>query len=213
MKTKRLVYGVGINDADYETQKFEYLGKANGQTVNKSLWKCPFYRTWSNMLERCYSQRFQSTRPSYVGCTVCEEWERFSNFKAWMETQEWEGLNLDKDILFRGNKVYSPETCVFISKRLNSFITEPNVGSLPIGVTWDEGRKKYRAQISNPFTGKNQSLGDYEDSIAAHKVWLVKKLEFARVLASEQLNTRVAAALVERYIMYERQHGFPQTQP
>ena len=119
----RLVHGVGINDADYEVTRYEYV-IVDGRKKQKRIWICPYYQTWKGMLGRCYSTKYQDTRPTYKGCSVSEEWLTFSNFRAWMEKQDWEGMQLDKDLLFEGNKVYSAETCVFITREVNSFTTD-----------------------------------------------------------------------------------------
>lgn len=115
-KRNRLVFGVGINDADYNVIKYERI---NGK--QKRVWSCPFYIKWRAMLERCYSDLYHDRKPTYTECTVIPQWFTFSSFKTWMQTQHWEGKELDKDILFPGNKVYGPDTCVFVGKRLNTF--------------------------------------------------------------------------------------------
>lgn len=97
-----LTAGFGVNDADY--------------TVRTKTWTCPFYSVWSAMLHRAYKH---TDRPTYEGCSVCDEWRLFSDFKKWMVLQTWEGLRLDKDILIDGNKVYSPDTCAFVPNYLN----------------------------------------------------------------------------------------------
>lgn len=114
-KNKRLVYGVGNNDADYVVEKREEIGYVGGKRRRKLMWVCPYYQTWKDMIKRCYSTKCQEKFPTYKGCSVSADWHTFSNFKAWMEKQNWEGKQLDKDILIEGNKVYSPETCVFVS--------------------------------------------------------------------------------------------------
>ena len=88
------------------------------------------------MLARCYSAKFQEHCPTYTGCTVAEDWLKFSNFKDWMEKQQWEGKQLDKDILFEGNKVYGPDTCVFVSPMVNTFTIDSGAarGKWLIGV-------------------------------------------------------------------------------
>src|SRR5690606_1832927 len=124
MKTRKLVCGVGVNDADYAIQKFETIGYVDGKQKQKLVWGCPYYRTWANMIERCYSDKTQNKNPTYKGCSVSEEWLTFSVFKNWMEKQDWEGNQLDKDLLFEGNRLYSPETCVFVSPMVNKFIID-----------------------------------------------------------------------------------------
>ena len=115
MKPKILVCGVGINDADYVVKKFETIGYVDGKRKRKLVWTCPYHRAWESMLKRCYSAKYQERQPTYKGCTVSDDWLTFSNFRAWMIAQDWEGKHLDKDLLFEGNKIYSTETCVFVA--------------------------------------------------------------------------------------------------
>lgn len=201
---KRLVCGVGINDADYEVQEFMCIVDDNSKKRQKCIWICPFYRKWTAMLVRSYSERYQEKRPNYRGCSVCQEWLTFSNFKAWMEEQDWEGKHLDKDILFPGNRVYSPDTCVFVDARVNTFLTEGNAarGEYMIGVSWSKKNKKFKA-LCNNGTGKQIYLGYFNEEIEAHKAWLDYKLQLAYQLAEEQTDTRIASALINRYKNYE----------
>lgn len=207
MSKKKLVYGVGINDAEYPTRIREpdYSAKtASGRYKERLVWHCPFYRTWTNMLKRCYSDRYQDKKPTYKGCTVSEEWKLFSNFRKWMVEQEWEGMQLDKDILVIGNKVYSAETCVFVTSLVNAFLTERgnDRGEWPIGVHWQTDVGKFKAYCNNPFTGKQEYLGYFSCPQQAHKAWLAKKLEHAYAIAAIQTNPLVAAVLIERYENY-----------
>ncbi len=103
------VCGIGINDADYKV-----LPRVNGKQLI-----CPYYQRWVSMIKRCYSEKTQERQPTYKGCTVCDEWLTFSNFKVWMEKQDWRGKQLDKDVIMSGNKVYSPDYCSFITQKEN----------------------------------------------------------------------------------------------
>lgn len=187
---RKLIYGVGINDADYSVSP-----KINGKSK-----KCQFYTSWHSMLNRCYCTKYQSRKPSYIGCQVCNEWKNFSRFKAWMEKQDWEGKHLDKDILIKGNKLYSPETCVFVSQIVNSFINSS--GELePKGFYFDKLSGKFRAECGNPLTKKKESLGSFAHPILAHEAWRKRKHELALQLADMQDDPRVAAALRVRYLL------------
>ena len=203
MKTKKLVYGVGINDADYAVTEYETI-EVNGKIKHKRVWICPCYRVWVDMLQRCYSTKFQECNPTYKGCSVSEEWITFSNFRRWMECQDFEGMQLDKDILFEGNKVYSGETCVFVTKAVNCFTTDRGAsrGECLIGVYWNKTVGKFQSRCSNPFTKKQESLGYFTCGEEAHQTWLKRKLELAHLLAAEQTDERVAKALIERYTNY-----------
>lgn len=201
MKPKKLLYGVGLNDADYITQNKETIGYVNGSRKRNLVWICPYYQAWKNMLQRCYSAKLQDKYPTYKGCTVSKEWHTFSNFKAWMEAQDFEGLQLDKDLLFKGNKVYSAEKCVFVTQTVNKFTTDRGAsrGEWMIGVSWHTATGKFQARCRNPFTGRDEYLGLFACEKEAHQVWLKRKLELAHELAAIQTDPRVAKALIDRY--------------
>ena len=116
---------MGVNDADYTV-----IPTVNGKQV-----VCTFYRAWTAMLKRCYNPTYQANNPTYIGCTVCDEWLTFSNFKKWMMRQDFQGKQLDKDLLVKGNKLYSPETCVFVDGMINTFTIDSGAirGDYPIG--------------------------------------------------------------------------------
>lgn len=121
-KKNKLICGVGVNDSEVYVRQDGVLIKS--------------YTTWTAMLNRCYSIKHQTRYPTYVGCTVCTEWLTFSNFKKWYDANYREGLELDKDILVEGNKIYSPETCRFVPKSINYLLLDHRNarGDLPIGV-------------------------------------------------------------------------------
>lgn len=200
----RLVCGVGINDADYVVTKWETIRYADGKKKQRLVWVCPYYRTWNNMLNRCYSVKYKDKNPTYKDCAVTREWLTFSNFRAWMVAQDWEGMQLDKDLLVEGNKAYSDKTCVFVSKAVNLFTTESGAsrGEWMIGVNWNKSAGKFSASCSNPFTNKQENLGYFACEEEAHQTWLKRKLELAYLLAAEQTDERVAKALIERYTNY-----------
>lgn len=199
----KLVCGVGINDADYVVEKRETI-IVNGKRKQKLIWVCPFYQTWKGMLKRCYSAKTQERQPTYRGCSVSEEWHTFSNFKNWMEKQDFEGKQLDKDLLLEGNKVYGPETCVFVSGMVNNFTIDCGSarGEWLIGVCWDKKASKFKSRCSNPFTNKQENLGYFKCEVEAHQTWLKRKLGLAHLLAAEQTDGRVAKALIARYTNY-----------
>lgn len=104
------------------------------------------YRRWHYMMNRCYSKAIHELQPEYEGCSVCEEWLNYSNFKLWYDKniEPWEVLGedfeLDKDILIKGNAVYSPETVSFVPKIINSLFTngKKNRGDYPLGVFYEK---------------------------------------------------------------------------
>jgi hypothetical protein len=197
----RLICGVGVNDADYTVKKHAFI---NGKTVR--IWTCPFYVRWVGIIDRCYGKKASQKWPTYLNCSTVDEWHLFSNFRSWMEIQDWEGKDIDKDILFPNNKIYGPDTCVFVNSNVNTFIVESNGsrGQFPIGVSFDDNTsKKYLARCWSIETGKQKNLGRYFTAEEAHLAWLQFKLRQARILAAQQTDERVAKALVARYENYK----------
>jgi hypothetical protein len=138
---RSLIYGIGVNDANYNVKI-----KKN----NKLIWACPFYVKWQSMLSRCYSSYLQKRKPNYIGCSVTPEWHYFSKFRLWMSTQKWEGMELDKDLLVKGNQVYGPDTCCFIPQAINSLFgsgrKKKNNLDLPENISLADN-EKYKVQV------------------------------------------------------------------
>lgn len=196
MAKTKLVYGAGLNDADYVPEVKVFI---NGK--QKRIWYCPFFITWRSMLQRCFSQLCQSRHPTYINCSVSPEWLLFSEFRKWMNNQPWEGNDLDKDILHPGNKQYGPDKCVFVSTALNNFLLDRGAsrGNYPIGVSFHKQRSKFIAQCRNPFTGKKEFLGYFNWPDEAHEAWRKRKHELACIYADMQTDERIAEALRKRY--------------
>ena len=195
-KRNKLLFGVGLNDLDYEvyTSKIKIIEGF----PHKIKVVCPYYRVWVGMLERCYSKKEQDRKPKYKGTTVQKEWLRASVFKAWMEQQDWKGKQLDKDLLSGNTKHYSSNTAIFISQALNKFMVHGSgSGSFLLGVT--KAGKSFQASCKNLFTKNKENLGTYPTELEAHKAWQAKKHEYACQLADMQEDERVAKALRERY--------------
>lgn len=181
----KLTCGVGINDADYNVRS-----TVNGRDVC-----CRFFSRWKGMLNRCYNKKLHEKRPTYKDCSVCDEWLVFSNFKAWMQKQSWEGMELDKDIINPGNKVYSPDNCAFITKDLNCLLIDnkSNRGENPRGVCWDKSDKRFIARVR--VKGRNKRLGVYFNYNDASKAYIKAKVAMILEAANEQTNHRVANGL------------------
>lgn len=183
LKLRTPLYGVGINDADYVTQP------RHGT-------RCPIFDKWHSMLRRCYSENSLVRNPAYTFTIVCEEWLTFSKFKAWMEKQDWYGKSLDKDLLGAGN-LYSPETCIFISPRLNSFISERISSEFPgVFLKFKDGRiNKYVAQAM--LDGKKTHLGCYNNQPSAHRAWQKAKMTEIETLVNIETNIKVKTELIK----------------
>lgn len=167
-KTYVLICGVGIND-------YEGRVKINKKHIRS-------YKAWHGILTRCYSEESLRQKPTYKGCTVCEKWKLFSNFKRWFDKNyrydlEEMGLKpcLDKDLLSNGlNKIYSPETCIFLPQKVNKFLTNKKLDNTSgyTGVTWHTRDNKWAVSINDFYAGKNKHLGYFTDIELANKTYV-----------------------------------------
>ena len=158
-----------------------YRGSENVDCTSES------YLKWHDMLVRCYNEKFHGRQPQYKGCSVCEEWLNYSNFKVWYDQHKIHGmeLDLDKDILFKGNKVYSPESCCFVPHAINTLFLngKKNRGDLPLGVHFDKSKGKYRAEMS--FMGRQIKLGTFDTAGAAFARYKEYKEDFIKDMAEQ----------------------------
>ena len=159
---ERRYYGVGyLGEGKYKV--FE-----NGRDTDK-------YKIWHGMLMRCYDPKYQERHPSYKGCKVEDHWLNFQNMGEWIESNYYEisgeTMCLDKDILYKGNKVYSRETCIFVPKRINSLFTKRDNarGDSPIGV-YPVPSGNYQVHCNNGY-GKLDYLGTYLTKEEAFQVY------------------------------------------
>lgn len=145
------------------------------------------YLRWHDMMNRCYNERFHEKHPQYKDCKVCAEWLNYSNFKVWYDQNKIPGmkLDLDKDILFKGNKEYSPATVAFVSHEINTLFLngKKNRGELPIGVHYDKEKKKYRAEMS--FMGQAIKLGRFDTIESAYARYKEYKEDFIKDIAQQ----------------------------
>lgn len=125
--------------------------------INNELTKS--YQTWYDMLRRCYSPVSLQKRPTYKGCSVHGIWLNYQVFAEWFENNYIEGWCLDKDVLFKGNKIYSPTRCCFIPNEINVLFNKSlkTRGNSCIGVFYNKTTDNFRAAISK--NGKRHCLG------------------------------------------------------
>jgi len=161
------------------------------------IWHCPIHLTWRNMLDR--GSGGLSRRPSYNDVTVAAEWYTFSTFKAWHDQNYTDGLHLDKDLKVLGNTEYGPETCLYVSTRVNGFLVsclKPRVDH-PVGVFLRKDvfrSKPYSCQVW--VEGRQKMLGAYSTAQEAHAKWQAIKATEALRLASEECNVEVRWSLI-----------------
>lgn len=174
---KRIIFGKGYNDL---------LEESHTQA----------YKIWKHMLSRCYSEVFKKKQPTYIDCEAADEWLLFSNFKRWFDEHYVDGWHLDKDILVKGNKVYSPETCCFVPQEINGLFAKSNKkrGMCCIGVT--RHGNGFRALMM--AHGQHERLGTYKTEVEAFEAYKRRKEEFIKETAElykDLLESRVYEAL------------------
>ena len=181
------VYGMGfIGEGKYASKRKD---KANS--------------TWWGMLSRCYNEKYQEKCPTYKGCFVNKEWLNFQNFAKYYEDNYKEGYQLDKDLLFKGNKEYSSETCVFVPQYLNKFTLDSSAKrrKFLVGVTLCSYSKlkPYRASIRSAALNSRIHLGLFATEEEAYQVWLSAKLQQALEYKQEmdEIDPRIYANVVE----------------
>ena len=100
-----------------------YIGEGEFASCTSDGHRNDYYRVWESMIRRCYSRKVHVKQPTYEGCSVCDEWLNLQRFARWYTENHYavsgETMNLDKDILVEGNRIYSPETCIFVPRRIN----------------------------------------------------------------------------------------------
>ena len=155
------------------------------------------YTHWKTMLNRCCSNYNKELRPTYKDCTVCEEWHNFQNFGKWFDDNYYQIDNeimcLDKDILYKGNKIYSPETCIFVPSRINTlFVKSDKVrGNLPIGVGYHKQHNKYRSYCNTTDLNGNRNqkhLGYFKTIEEAFLAYKTFKEQYIKQVADEYKN-------------------------
>lgn len=132
-------------------------------------------KTWIAMHRRCNPVEHLK-RPTYKGCSVHADWHDYSNFEVWMLQQDFQGKELDKDILVFDNKVYSEETCIFVTSTLNTQLRVYPNKSLPLGVARKPNSNLFQSQIH--AQGEYVFLGLYKTPYEAHRMWQVVKSEY-----------------------------------
>jgi len=186
----KLIYGVGYNDRTYPAAE-------NKKSVRE-------YDLWHSMLTRCYSGGFKRINAAYEGCTVSENFKSYSYFYEWCQRQigfnekEWQ---LDKDLLFKGNKQYSEDTCVFVPQSINKTLPFCQKRGLrhAVGVSYHTKKRKYVVQPQLQQDGSRRWLGAYDTEVEAFQVYKVYKERHLKNLAKSyygRLDKRAYSALM-----------------
>ena len=194
---EKRVFGVGyLGEGEYKT-------KENGKLTR-------VYDTWKSMLERCYSEKYHKKYPTYIVCEASNDFHNFQNFGEWDEDNyyeiEGERMCLDKDILVKHNKIYSPETCVFVPQTINTLFTkcDKSRGESVIGTSPFNGKYRVQCNMINPKTGKskNKYLGLYETEKKAFEVYKYYKEKNIKEVA-DYFKEQIPQKLYEGMYRYE----------
>ena len=183
------VFGVGITGT-------KYLITISGVKTRE-------YALWKNMLQRCYSDAYRNKRPTYEGCEVSDNFKSYEYFYEWchkqvgFSNQSWQ---LDKDLLIKGNKVYSEDSCVFIPAEINLLLIKrvASRGEHLIGVYWHSKNKAFVARV-NKSKGGSEYLGYFATEIEAFKAYKKAKESFVKEQANKwksQIDPRAYNALM-----------------
>ena len=190
MANRSRIQGIGINDADYPYRVHE---KIDGKY--KIVYQCSIHGTWKDLLRRCYNEKYKEKYPHYRDVTCCDEWLIFSNFKRWVESQgslvdkDGKTKQLDKDLLVPNNKHYSPENCILVSVKINSFMFNNNKG-----VTFNKEVGEWHVFCKDPlkryskYIGKVDNLEEGRVLYRKTKHRYLKDLHEAGYLDSELFN-------------------------
>ena len=186
-RKRGLVYGVGINTSDVMTS---HKGKHTFE-----------YSTWLNMLKRCYCLPSLKENKTYEDKYVCDAWLDFKNFNMWLKSYQFrdKGWELDKDLLVKGNKVYSPETCVFLPRRVNCILLKCDAtrGDLPVGVHFDKSRLRFKATCCNEHGKQWQKRFDsVGEAFSAYKVEKERVVQAVAEKFKDVLDPRAYNALI-----------------
>jgi hypothetical protein len=136
----------------------------------------PEYEAWRKIFTRCYDPAYILSRPTYEGCSVCREWHNFQSFAEWYKDNYYqanhERMEIDKDIIVKGNKVYAPDRCVFVPQRINSLFLKRDRrrGDYPIGVSLPKRGKRFLARCHDGF-GNLIRLGVYDTPYLAFRAY------------------------------------------
>ena len=183
------VHGIGVLGTKYPS-------RVNGVQTKE-------YDLWYNMLVRCYSDTYQKKKPTYEGCKVSDKFKSYEYFYEWCHKQVGfgvDGWQLDKDLLVKGNKVYSENTCVFLPHEINQILVKRTAsrGEHLIGVYWHSKGKAFRAQV-NKNKGKPEHLGSFKTELEAFNAYKTAKESFIKEVANKfksQIDERAYEALM-----------------
>ena len=149
------------------------------------------YDLWTAMLGRCYAEVAIEKHKAYKDVEVCEDWLNFQNFAEWCDKSKFfhfsdsrgKRYQLDKDLLSKGNKIYSPDTCCFIPQEVNKLIARKTIDTGKTGVYYHDKNGKFSAQVRQGGQ-KFKFLGYFDTEESASKAYRAAKESHVKVVAN-----------------------------
>lgn len=209
---KKPLYGVGINDSPHQVHITE---KVPNSTKRRTVWECPYYCIWSDLIRRTHCPKFQNKNPTYKNTSIVPEWYYFSNFYKWASKFDITDKHLDKDLLIPNNKVYGPTQCMFVPYEVNVFInTSRGNAKHMLGTKYESDRNKFCCRCVGFITKKRITIGRYLTEADAHKAWQRFKIrQFDVLIERYKSDSQIHHSLVRirDRIQYELENGIETT--
>lgn len=191
----------------------KYGGIKDLMCIDETGRACKEYETWFSMYKRCYSESVLNKRPTYINKTVCEEWILYSNFLKWIKSQpnydKWfnsDNWSLDKDILQKGNTVYSPDKCCLVPTYVNTLFIKCDSarGKYPVGVYCRKESGRFKAQCRDPFTNKYVCIGTFDTPEEAFYAYKTYKEDIIKAVAEKEYKANnITKPCYEAMMKYE----------
>ena len=183
------VYGVGI--------------VGNKYLISEGCRGTKEYVLWKDVLRRCYSDDFKKKQPTYKACEVSDKFKSYEYFYEWCHSKIGfgvDGFEIEKDLLIKGNKVYSESTCVFLPAEINMVLVKCTAsrGEHLIGVSWHNTKKAFVARVRKS-KGKQEHLGYFKTELEAFNAYKQAKESFIKEQANKwksQIDDRAYEALM-----------------
>ena len=208
------VYGVGINDRSV-------CGPGSFKVAEGKWEMFPEYQMWKGIMNRCFSDKEKSRRPACLESRCCDEWKYRSNFQNWYHNQKYrvdstgKTLQIDKDILFVNNQIYSSETSVLVPQYVNLSVRKlstdvPWVSKTPKGPRMlNDFRKPWQYSIlCGDITYKRCALPTQLDAhleAQIHKInYLYEIIE--RYSKEDCYDPRVEQGIINRINILQKAH-------
>ena len=139
-----------------------------------------YYAKWHGIIQRVKSEKYHDDKPTYIDVEI-GDMKNFQIFCEWMDENYYtipnETMCIDKDILFKNNKLYDTSKCCIVPNNINTLFTKNDSirGECPIGVSYSKAKGKFIATCShydfNKHKKGNKHLGYFNNEIDAFELY------------------------------------------